>query len=143
MRCIKLLTRLALAICFPIAVTSPVRSIPKQLEPTVEQIAVAKEAYTKLGADHIIETDRLNNQPIHAFRMPLATSDANLKGLPRVPFPFVLILDNSDITDAGLKELKNLKNLTGLQVSYTEVSDVGLKELKDFKNLTKLQLKPG
>ena len=39
-------------------------------------------------------------------------------------------LDNSKVTDAGLKVLKDLKNLRTLEVAFTAVTDTGVKELK-------------
>ena len=44
------------------------------------------------------------------------------------------------VTDAGLKELKHLKQLTSLNLSATAVTDAGLKELKHLKQLTTLNL---
>src|SRR5207237_1146037 len=44
------------------------------------------------------------------------------------------------VTDAGLKELKDLKQLTTLGLSHTQVTDAGLKELADLKQLTSLSL---
>ncbi len=35
------------------------------------------------------------------------------------------------MTDAGLKELKELKQLTSLNLNGTQVTDAGLKELKE------------
>jgi hypothetical protein len=35
------------------------------------------------------------------------------------------------VTDAGLKELKELKQLTTLDLEGTQVTDAGLKELKE------------
>ena len=52
-----------------------------------------------------------------------------------------LDLSGTYITDAGLKELKDLKNLTWLNLSGTDITDAGLKELKNLKNLTTLYLK--
>ena len=40
------------------------------------------------------------------------------------------------MTDAGLKELRALKNLTSLALNSTKVTDAGLKELATLKNLT-------
>jgi hypothetical protein len=45
------------------------------------------------------------------------------------------------ITDAELKELAPLTNLTVLNLGYTQVTDAGLKELAVFKNLTTLSLR--
>jgi len=44
------------------------------------------------------------------------------------------------VTDAGLKELKDLKQLASLDLAHTGVTDAGLKELKDLKQLTSLYL---
>ena len=44
------------------------------------------------------------------------------------------------MTDAGLKELAALKNLTTLYLSGSDVTDAGLKELAALKNLTTLDL---
>lgn len=44
------------------------------------------------------------------------------------------------MTDAGLKELKELNNLTTLDLFLTSVTDVGLRELASHKRLTFLNL---
>ncbi len=44
------------------------------------------------------------------------------------------------MTDAGLKELAPLKNLTTLNLGGTKVTDDGLKELAALKNLSELYL---
>ncbi|MBA4187179.1 MAG: hypothetical protein C0467_04090 [Planctomycetaceae bacterium] len=45
------------------------------------------------------------------------------------------------ITDAELKELTTLTNLTVLNLNYTQVTDSGLKELATFNNLSTLTLR--
>jgi hypothetical protein len=103
---------------------------PKPIpEPTPEQLTAAKEAYAKFGAEH----DYIAK--IHLFLMPQGTTDADLKGLPDLPFQFGLDLICPKVTDAGLKELTALKNLTTLYLDGTKVTDNGLKELKNLKNL--------
>jgi hypothetical protein len=67
-------------------------------------------------------------------------SNGMIPKLPQVEVPFGLYFGFTAAEDAGLKELKNLKSLTTLQLFGTEVSDVGLKDLKDLKNLTTLGL---
>jgi hypothetical protein len=54
----------------------------------------------------------------------------------------VLALDlrNTEVTDAGLKELAPLKNLATLDLRRTRVTDAGLKELAPLKNLTSVML---
>ncbi len=60
--------------------------------------------------------------------------------LPPVQVAFGLSFGCLKVTDAGLRELRGLKNLTGLDLGFTQVTDVGLKELKNLKNLTTLNL---
>src|SRR5262249_44844721 len=62
--------------------------------------------------------------------------DAKLPGKPVVG----VVLSNTAVTDAGLKELKELKNLVFLSLSDTGVTDAGLKELKELKSLEALVL---
>ncbi len=121
-------------------------------EPTAAQLAAAKEAYAKHGASYRCYTDPRTKQTTHLFIMPDEATDANLKDLPDLPFRFALILggtgelshlklsNDSEVTDAGLNELKELKNLTELSLFNTNVTDAGLKELKDLKNLVRLDL---
>jgi internalin A len=44
------------------------------------------------------------------------------------------------VTDTGLKELKEFKQLTLLDLGHTLVTDAGMKELKEFKHLAYLKL---
>jgi hypothetical protein len=53
-----------------------------------------------------------------------------------------LFLVGTQVTDAGLKELKQLKNLDTLYIGDTQVTDVGMKELKDVKTLTSALSQP-
>src|SRR5271170_1713675 len=62
------------------------------------------------------------------------------KVTPTLPFAFGLDLYGTQVTDAGLKDLKELKNLTLLNLGFTQVTDAGLKDLKELKNLTSLNL---
>src|SRR5215471_16010582 len=58
------------------------------------------------------------------------TRDAKIAGKPvvRVNLPL------SKVTDADLKELKELKSLQYLSLSFTKVTDAGLKELKELNS---------
>ena len=51
--------------------------------------------------------------------------------LPVPPVAFELDLGNTEVTDAGLKELAGLKSLQALVLSDTSVTDTGLKELQE------------
>src|SRR6267378_2066949 len=50
----------------------------------------------------------------------------------------VLFLNNTQVTDAGLKKLAGLPRLVNLGLGGTQVSDAGLKELHAFPYLTSL-----
>ena len=81
-------------------------------EPTAEQLKAAQEAFAKIGARYEAGTNPLTKKTVHVFRMSRDTTDAELKRLPNPPFSFALDLSGTQVTDVGLKELKNLKGLT-------------------------------
>jgi hypothetical protein len=45
------------------------------------------------------------------------------------------------VTDAGLKQLKDLSNLLELDLSETRITDAGLVHLKELPDLTRLSLR--
>jgi internalin A len=49
-------------------------------------------------------------------------------------------LQESKVSDVGLKALAGFKNLNSLDISHTAVTDAGLKELRSFKKLASLDL---
>src|SRR5262249_5759553 len=51
-----------------------------------------------------------------------------------------LLLHRTQITDAGIKELKELQSLQSLALGTTAITDAGLKELKELKSLQTLWL---
>src|SRR5207244_479405 len=59
---------------------------------------------------------------------------------PEVACPFGLELAYSGVTDARLKEIAHLKNLTVLTLWHTKVTDAGLKEVALHTNLVSLEL---
>lgn len=62
-------------------------------------------------------------------------------GLPRDRFALTEInLDGAAVTDAGLEQLKDLKDLSILSLIGTKVGDAGLVHLKELTNLTNLRL---
>jgi Leucine-rich repeat (LRR) protein len=109
-------------------------------EPTEEQLAKAKMEYARHGARYFLHTDEETKRSIPMFAMVRSKTDADLIGLPDLPFHFRLLLTCSKVTDIGMKEVKKLKHLKQLSLASTLVTDAGLKELKDSKNLTKLYL---
>ena len=54
-----------------------------------------------------------------------------------------LDLSTTEVTNAGLKELKGLKNLQVLNLGSRNVTDAGLNDLKDLNNLQMLYLPSG
>ena len=64
------------------------------------------------------------------------TRDDKLPGKPVIG----VHLHEIGVTDAALKELADLKQLTWLSLTVTRVTDAGLKELADLKQLTTLNL---
>jgi Leucine-rich repeat (LRR) protein len=67
-------------------------------------------------------------------------SDAGLKELADFKNLQYLSLGSTRVTDAGLKELAGFKNLEYLDLSATRVTDAGLKELAGLKKLRDLRL---
>ena len=89
-----------------IAVPLPSDSKPTEPpEPTQEQLAVAKETYAKHGAKYEPFGNTKTKNTRHQFTMPSTTTDADVNGLPDLPFGFSLSLyGDRQVTDAGLKE---------------------------------------
>jgi hypothetical protein len=98
--------------------------------------------FEKLGASRALvsfDRDADITKALRGFRF-VELPEGKIPKLPQVKVPFGLDLSGTKLTDEGLKELKNHKNLNWLELKDTEVSDVGLKELKDLKNLIYLGL---
>src|SRR5205085_650333 len=70
-----------------------------------------------------------------------AVTDAGLKELKELQSLQTLVLWRTKVTNAGLKELKDLKSLKVLDLKETKVTDAGLKELKQLKSLQTLDLR--
>jgi internalin A len=109
-------------------------------EPISEQMVIAKEAFAKIGASYLVDTDPWSRRITHYFSLPRRTTDADLKNVPNLPFRFGLDLEGTRVTDAGLRELAGFTSLAGLVLSNTEVTDAGLKSLRNSGNLTRLDL---
>src|SRR6478672_5325220 len=93
----------------------------RNIEPTEEELEAAKRQFKKLGARFF--KMEVGKPPTYGFALPRKTKDDDLKTLPDVSFVFALSLGDTKVTDAGLKELAKLKNLTFLIVSNTKVTD--------------------
>ena len=71
----------------------------------------------------------------------LKVTDAGLKEIAGLKQLTALELYDTQITDAGLKDLAGLTNLVELSLWSTKISDAGLKELAGRKKLTWLNLR--
>lgn len=67
-------------------------------------------------------------------------SDRGLEQLAQLKNLNTLYLQNTQITGAGLKHLTRLEHLSSLNLQKTSVTDVGLRELARFRNLDWLYL---
>src|SRR5206468_2949149 len=79
-------------------------------------------------------------QPFGLDRSETDVTDAGVKELAGLKSLQALNLFNTKLTDAGLKELAGLKSLQTLDLSFTQVTDAGLKELGGLKGLQTLYL---
>ena len=64
-----------------------------------------------------------------------------LAKMPDPGAPFGLDLNETKMTDAGLKELAGLKSLQALYIAGTQLTDAGLKELAGRKSLQTLDVR--
>jgi len=67
-------------------------------------------------------------------------AESELQDLREQPSPFGLRMTDETVTDATLKELAPLKNLSALDVTRTAITDAGLKELSAHAGLSILNL---
>ena len=105
--------------------------------------ASAVNAVEKLGGK-VTRDDKLPGKPVIGVNLgglvPGKATDAGLKELKDLKQLTSLDLNSAAVTDACMKELKDLKQLTTLHLAFTQVTDAGLKELEDLKQLTSLNL---
>jgi internalin A len=84
----------------------------------------------RLGKSGIEELGKLDNV-IDLMLDDTTFSNASLRSINKMKSLEVLSLNgNKGITDSGLDELRDLKNLKLLQLSRTSVTDQGVKRLK-------------
>ena len=93
--------------------------------------ASAVKAVEKLGGK-VTRDDKLPGKPVIGVNLTgTGVTDAGLKALKDLKQLTTLNLDKTKVTDAGLKELKELKQLTLLDIYKTQVTDAGVKELRE------------
>jgi hypothetical protein len=101
--------------------------------------AVKTGSLTSVSLQHFEAGKEAATKGLPGFRVsPLA--DGKFPHLPKVSVPFALDLGGMQVTDAGLKELAGLKNLSFLDLRSTKVTDAGLEHLARLKNLSHLSL---
>jgi len=95
----------------------------------------------KLGGK-AIRDDKAQGKPVRSVVLGgnVRVTDAGLKELKELKSLQTLDLSETKVTDAGLKELKEIKSLQTLYLWNTKVTDAGLKELKELNNLKVLHL---
>jgi Leucine-rich repeat (LRR) protein len=84
--------------------------------------------------------DELAKYPARAYSIDLTNSSVKGPGLAfliRYPVRF-LSLNDSNLTDRGLLEVKHLKKLEELQIDNSSITRDGLKELKNLPKLRRL-----
>src|SRR5207249_701618 len=119
--------------------TARIWRVPEELpaKPPQDQAddaeAKAVEAITKLGGT-VTRDDKLPGKPVIAVNLyGTKVTDAGLKELKHLKqLTSLNLAGTTQVTDAGLKELKELKQLTSLNLGGTKVTAAGLKELKDL-----------
>src|SRR5262245_59688478 len=100
----------------------------EQLGVKDEQSAV--KMIEKLGGKVMRDDKRPGKTVVKVDSIDTEVTDAGLKELKELKSLKRLELYGCKITDAGLKELKELKSLQTLWLAKTKVTDAGLKELK-------------
>lgn len=87
-----------------------------------------------------LPTDRFSLTSVYIYDAAQKVSDAGLANFKDCKNLTTLRLRGMNVTDAGLAYLKDLKSLAHLELGITQVGDAGLVHFKDCKNLTYLNL---
>jgi hypothetical protein len=96
--------------------------------------------FEKLGA--VVKRDKkLPGSPVISIILPSNIKDADLKDIGELKdLTYLQIGGAEGLTDEGLKELVGLKKLESLFLYRTPVTDAGLKHLSEMKELRELNL---
>jgi len=109
----------------------------KKTNPAIEQ---AKSKIRASGGS-VLELAQNDDRLEVAFHLSdKKVTDETLKTLAGLTKVTSLNLRGTDVTSAGLAQLKSLKGLTHLHLEKTKVDDAGLKHLKELPNLVYLNL---
>src|SRR5207237_8141250 len=100
--------------------------------------ASAVKAVENLGGK-VTRDDKLPGKPVIGVNLAgTKVTDADLKELKDLKQLTTLHLNMTGVTDAGLKELEHLKQLTSLALCNTKVTEADAEELKHLTHLTTL-----
>ena len=102
--------------------------------------AAAVKAVEKLGGSVTVDAKRPGKPVVAVNLIATEITDAGMKELKELKSLQTLELHETKVTDAGMKELKELKSLQTLYLWGTDVTDAGMKELKELKSLQMLLL---
>jgi uncharacterized protein (TIGR03066 family) len=108
------------------------------IEPTEQQLQDAVKAFEKKGCKLFKHSDSVTKKTTYFFELPKEGTDLDMANLPDVPFSFGLVIPETRVTDAALKQLADNNNLTELLLGGLYLTDAGLKEIAKFKALRKL-----
>jgi len=116
----------------------PTQKKPAQEQPTREDKIV--KAIEALGG-RVVRAKTLPGRPVHGVDLSgTKVTDAGMKDVKELNGLRILSLKGTRITDAGMKELKELNSLRVLSLEGTLVGDAGLKYLKELKKLALVSL---
>ena len=100
----------------------------------------AVKAIEALGG-RVTRDEKLPGRPVVEVDLgKTEVTDAGLKDLKELKGLRTLNLSRTKITDTGLKDLKELRGLRFLALDRTQITDAGLKDLKELKDLKTLYL---
>lgn len=104
-----------------------------------EKAATAKIRQLGGRVSEVAQND--NHLEVSYFMTGGKVTDEALAPLKDLAAKLVLLnLQGTEITDAGLANIKDLKGLTKLHLEKTKIGDAGLEHLKGLENLTYLNL---
>ena len=109
----------------------------KKADPAVEQA----KAKIRAAGGSVLELAQNDDRLEVAFHLSdKKVTDDTLKTLAGLTKVAALNLRGTDVSSAGLAQLKGFKGLTHLHLEKTKVNDEGLKHLKELPNLVYLNL---
>ncbi|MEO2031090.1 MAG: leucine-rich repeat domain-containing protein, partial [Planctomycetaceae bacterium] len=108
----------------------PHAPLPKAQEAAV---AALKKTFENLGGE--VQLDR-TGEVFMVVLNDTQITDAGLEHVRGLTSLETLALDNTQITDAGLEHLKGLTSLDWLYLHNTQITDAGLERLKGMTSLT-------